>query len=306
MQPQNSTARSAPVNPNPTTPNQWAVGSAYTLLGRVDLNAVAVAMALAAYIPFDGSSATVWPSCRTLKQTCRVSNDRLKRALSNLVDVGAITIKRHSRRRSQEYNLMFVTVPDAIHAAAENRTRLVAESEGSKPKPTPQRTLYPASAPPPECSENRNTECSENRNTYIPQSEITSKIKKGGLMADPPRSSCENFASHPPPRSFEDKSTASVPRPSVPKTGLPGKTGKTGKPESEKKNPSTMETGENRIGGDREPEPIPPELCRAAESYSLIVSGRNRSEVAAAYRSASNRDRQTLEMALNALVVGRD
>ena len=104
-------------------------------------------MALAAYVPYDGSHATVWPSWRTLKQTCGVSNDRLNRALRELVDVGAITIKRGSRRRSQEYTLLFVAVPDAIRAAAENRPRLVAESKGSKP--APQRTLYPASVPRP-------------------------------------------------------------------------------------------------------------------------------------------------------------
>ena len=97
--------------------NEWAVASAaQALLGRVSPNALAVALALAAHVPFDGSRLKVWPSWVRLLLMCGIgSKSTLSRVLEELEGHGLIEVARpQDRRKSNRYILNYVTVPDHV------------------------------------------------------------------------------------------------------------------------------------------------------------------------------------------------
>ena len=92
--------------------------------------------------------------------------------------------------------------------------------------------------------------------------------------------------------------------PKPPSGGPPVKSWKMGETDWNLESEKTLlrwkpwEIGSGKIG-DRSRSPQ--ELRRAAESYSLIVRGRTRSEVVAAYRGAAKGDRENLERTLSAI-----
>ena len=313
MHAKRSTPESAPVNPDhaTSTANEWAVASAYKLLGQVSPTALVVAAALASFVPFDGSHLTAWPSWKRLMEMCRIgSKHRLQRTLWELEGVGAIRIKRGSRRRSQEYTLLFVEVPSAIRRRApdKKRKRIHLASASGVRAPQPQPALYPAPAqvpgitdipvPPKECGNPENerdlicpSKLLKNKEKAFPSGAVSAPLS--GAVSAPP-----TYLNPKVPQGRKER---------TPQTPLGGATSEIVENEGNGlepgvgKDPSTMETVGNRIGKDRGPEPIPQELRRAAESYSLIVRGRTRSEVVAAYRGAAKGDRENLERTLSAI-----
>ena len=107
-----NTPQLAPENQIPQ--NEWAVASAAQhLLGRVSPNALAVALALAAHVPFDGSTMKVWPSRQRLLFMCGIGGrSTLSRVLEELVGHGLIEVRRSKdRRKSNRYILNYVAIP---------------------------------------------------------------------------------------------------------------------------------------------------------------------------------------------------
>ena len=150
MHAKRSTPESAPVNPDhaTSTANEWAVASACKLLGQVSPTALVVAAAIASFVPFDGSHLTVWPSWKRLMEMCGIgSKHTIQRTLWELEGVGAIRIKRGSRRRSQEYTLLFVEVPSAIRRRAPDKKRIHLASASGVRAPQPQPAALPCSGP---------------------------------------------------------------------------------------------------------------------------------------------------------------
>ena len=107
-----NTPQLAPENQIPQ--NEWAVASAAQhLLGRVSPNALAVALALAAHVPFDGSTMKVWPSRQRLRFMCGIGGrSTLSRVLEELEGHGLIEVRRSKdRRKSNRYILNYVAIP---------------------------------------------------------------------------------------------------------------------------------------------------------------------------------------------------
>ena len=128
-----NTPQLAPENQIPQ--NEWAVASAaQRLLGRVSPNALAVALALAAHVPFDGSTMKVWPSRQRLLFMCGIGGkSTLSRVLEELEGHGLIEVARPpDRRKSNRYILNYVTVPSHVI----ERT-LKAVERASQPLETP-------------------------------------------------------------------------------------------------------------------------------------------------------------------------
>ena len=107
---------STPTTENQIRQNDWAVASAAkNLLGRVSPNGLAVALALAAHVPFDGAELKVWPSWRRIQSVCGIgSRHTIGRVLRELEQHGFIDREGGSRRKSTLYTLHFVTVPDHV------------------------------------------------------------------------------------------------------------------------------------------------------------------------------------------------
>ena len=124
--PQRNTTHTTQLGPeNHIQQNEWAVASAaQTLLGRVSPNALAVALALAAHVPFDGSTMKVWPSRQRLLFMCRIGGrSTLSRVLEELEGHGLIEVGRSKDRRKIK------PLYPELRGSAKARCR--ADSEGS-------------------------------------------------------------------------------------------------------------------------------------------------------------------------------
>ena len=129
--------------PPPIKQNDWAVASAVQhLLGRVSPNALAVGIALAAHVPFDGSRLRVWPSWKRLMDRCGIgSRMTLNRVLQELEQHGHIEVgrggDRKDRRKSHTYLLHCVSIPQHVI----DRTLQAVENASCSTETVPRRGI---------------------------------------------------------------------------------------------------------------------------------------------------------------------
>ena len=190
--------------------NDWAVASAVQcLLGRVSPSALAVALSLAAHIPYDGSRLTVWPSWRRLLSRCGIGSfSTVQKALEELEQKGFIQREGGSRRKSTVYTLRFLTVPDHVVdrtlRAVEKASRAV---DASKPSAT-ETVVLSATETVAESYQSNSINKERKKDRKIRRSE-----GERGTHSRPPRISCNPFDSHPLPRAFPDKSPRPLAKP---------------------------------------------------------------------------------------------
>ena len=196
---------------NQISQNEWAVASAaQALLGRVSPNALAVALALAAHVPFDGSTMKVWPSWRRLMFMGGIGSfSTLSRVLQELEQHHLIEVgRRKDRRKSHVYILRFVTVPEHVI----ERT-LKAVERASKAVETPAVRATESGARSATETVAESLQCNSINKERKRDRKIGRSEGERGTHSRPPRSSGTTFASHPLPRAFEDKSPRPLAKP---------------------------------------------------------------------------------------------
>ena len=208
MDPNSTTSNTPQLGPENQIPqNEWAVAATVkALLGRVSPNALAVALALAAHVPFDGSRLKVWPSWRRMQFMCGIgSRNTLTRVLMELEGHGLIEVgRKKDRRKPNVYILHFVTVP--AHVIERTLRAVEKASEAVENSPVRGSVSVPRSG---SVSVPESLQC----NSLNKEKKEREDRKGRGTHSRPPRSSGTTFASHPLPRAFEDKSPRPLAKP---------------------------------------------------------------------------------------------
>ena len=155
-------------------------------------NALAVALALAAHVPFDGSRLKAWPSWTRIKFMCGIgSRDTVSRALQELEQHGLIEVgRKKDRRKSNVYTLHFVTVPEhviertlrAVEKASQAGEHSKVRSPETGPLRSPETGLESS-----QCKSIKKKEREEGRGTH----------------GRPPRNDAKTIVSHPLPSASE-------------------------------------------------------------------------------------------------------
>ena len=190
--------------------NEWAVASAaQALLGRVSPNALAVALALAAHVPFDGSRLKVWPSRQRLLFMCGIgSKSTLSRVLEELECHGLIEVGRSKdRRKSNRYILNYVTVPEHVVA----RTLRAVERASQTVETLAVRGTETGHLRSPK-TVHESLQCNSLKKKEEKRARTRSEGERG-RHDPPPRSSGKTFASHPLSSAFEAKAPRPLAKP---------------------------------------------------------------------------------------------
>ena len=205
----NSTTQTLPAD-NQIKQNDWAVASAAQfLLGKVSPNALAVAIALAAHVPFDGAELKVWPSWPRLMFMCGIrSKVTLSRVLQELEQHGLIEVgRKKDRRKSHVYILHYVTVPQHVIERTLRAIEKASKVRGTETVPQVENRARSVENP-----KVRGTESGPRRGTEtVPESYQPKYLNKEreeegrGRHDPPPRNDAKTIVSHPLSRSFEAK-----------------------------------------------------------------------------------------------------